>query len=255
MSGGVHPASRWSPADYAACAGFVPRLGLPLVDRLAPRPGERVLDVGCGDGVLSAALVAAGAVVTGVDGSAEMVAAARARGIDARVGDAQAMDFGPEFDAAFSNAALHWMPDAGGVARGVFAALRPGGRFVGEMGGAGNVATIWAAVRAELVARGRPPTGETHWYPSVAAFTAIYAGAGFTAIEAELVPRPTPLPSGVTGWIRTFRAGLLDPAIPEPEQEAIAAGAERRCEGLLRDPDGGWTADYVRLRFSMRKPA
>lgn len=253
----VNRASRWNPADYAANAAFVPAMGAPVLALLDPWPGERILDLGCGDGVLTERIVAAGASVLGLDASPEMVAAARARGLDAEVADAQSLDLAPGFDAAFSNAALHWMLEKERVAAGVFGALKPGGRFVGEMGGEGNVASIWAAVRAELRARGRAPREEdTHWYPSVADFTAVYAAAGFTGIDAHLIPRPTPLPTGVAGWIKTFRSGLMDTSgIPEDEQAAIGEAAERRLEAALRQPDGSWVADYVRLRFTMRKPA
>ncbi|WP_174297379.1 class I SAM-dependent methyltransferase [Sphingomonas bacterium] len=246
---------RWDPAAYAANAAFVPAMGGPVLDLLAPRPGERILDLGCGDGVLTARIVEAGATAVGVDGSPEMVAAARARGIDAHVVDAQVLPFGPEFDAGFTNAALHWMLDRGGVARGVFAALKPGGRFVGELGGHGNVRAIWAAVHAELAARSHPiREQDAHWYPTVEAFAATYAAAGFTDIEARLIPRPTPLPTGVAGWVATFRSGLMDvERLSADEQASIGAAVERRCEVDLHGPDG-WVADYVRLRFSMRKP-
>ncbi len=253
----VNEASRWNPADYAANAAFVPAMGAPVLALLAPHAGERILDIGCGDGVLTERIVAAGARVVGVDGSPEMVAAARARGIDAHVVDAQALPFGPEFDAAFSNAALHWMLDKGAVARGVFAALKPGGRYVGEMGGAGNIATVRAGLRQAVVEMGfTPPAGDPQWYPDVAEFTDTYAAAGFCDIRAELIERPTPVPAGLAEWFRTFRMGFLDQSgVPPDARDTLAARAAAIAEGgLPHDADGTILADYVRLRFSMRKP-
>ena len=252
----VNPASRWSPADYASNAAFVPALGAAALALLDPRPDEAILDVGCGDGVLTERIVAAGARVMGIDASGEMVDAARARGIDAYVGDAQALDFRGQFDAAFSNAALHWMLDPDSVAAGVFRALRPGGRFVGEMGGEGNIAILRGGIRAELVERGYPvPAADPQWYPSIDAFSRVYTRAGFTAIEADIIPRETDLPAGVAAWVKTFRTGWMDAArVPEEEQAAVAAAVEDRLAPKLRRPDGSWFADYVRLRFMMRKP-
>lgn len=252
----TQPSNRWSPTDYAKNAAFVPALGKPVLDLLGPVAGLRVLDLGCGDGVLTAALVEAGAEVVGVDASPDMVAAAVARGIDARVMDGHALDFDAAFDAVFSNAALHWMLDPPAVAAGVFRALRPGGRFVGEMGGHGNVGQLRAALRAELDARGYPvPAEDPQWYPTPEAFGAIYDGAGFEAIEARLIDRPTELPGGAADWFKTFRAGFLDTAGVEDDAiDAVAAAAEARAAPALRQPDGRWLADYVRLRFTMRKP-
>jgi SAM-dependent methyltransferase len=192
-----------------------------------------------------------------------MVEAARSRGVDAFVADAQALDltqqafrFG-QFDAAFSNAALHWMLEPLAVATGVYAVLRPGGRFVGEMGGAGNLATLRQALREVVSAAGyRLPDEDPQWYASALDFVNLYEAAGFTEVRAELIERPTPMPHGIAPWVLTFRRGMLDMAgVPETDRLLIASAVERRVAPKLQRPDGSWFADYVRLRFSMRKPA
>jgi SAM-dependent methyltransferase len=258
----LNPSSQWSATDYATNAAFVPALGSAALELLNPQPGELILDLGCGDGVLTQRIMAAGARVIGLDASPEMVEAARARGVDAFVADAQALGldaqrerFG-QFDAAFSNAALHWMLDPDAVAAGVFAVLKPGGRFAGEMGGAGNIAALRGGIREELVTRGYPvPAQDPQWYPPVEEFARLYSCAGFTEIQAHLVARPTPLPAGVAGWVKTFRSGWLDVAgVAQEDRTAVAAAIEARLQPLLQQPDGSWSADYVRLRFTMKKP-
>lgn len=258
----LNPSSQWSPTDYATNAAFVPALGAAALELLAAQPGELILDLGCGDGVLTLKIMDSGARVIGLDASEAMVEAARGRGVDAFVADAQALDleeqstrFG-QFDAAFSNAALHWMLDPDAVASGVFSVLKPGGRFVGEMGGEGNIATLRAGIRAELGERGYAvPAEDPQWYPGCEEFVRLYACAGFNAIQAQLIPRPTPLPAGVAAWVRTFRAGWLEVAgVPEAARDEVAAGVEERLRPQLQQPDGSWIADYVRLRFTMRKP-
>jgi SAM-dependent methyltransferase len=258
----VNVASRWSAADYALNAGFVPALGGAALALLDPRPGELILDIGCGDGTLTQQIIQGGASVIGLDASPDMVEAARSKGVHAFVADAQALDleaqlarFG-QFDAAFSNAALHWMLDPDAVARGVHALLRRGGRFVGEMGGEGNLAALRGAIRDELVERGyRVPAEDPQWYASVDDFRRVYERAGFIDVEATLIERPTPLPTGITGWVKTFRAGLLDMAgVPEEARDDVAAAVERRVALQLRHQDGTVFADYVRLRFKMTKP-
>lgn len=254
----VNTANRWSAADYAKNASFVPRLGDAVLNLLNPQPAELILDVGCGDGVLTERIVEAGARVIGLDSSEGMVEAARARGIDAFVADAEDMDverFGA-FDAVFSNAALHWMLDPDAVASGIFKALRGGGRFVGEMGGEGNLLTLSTALREELTARGYVmPDQDPSWYAGVDEFTRLYLTTGFSDIKAELIPRPTPLPGGAADWVKTFRAGVMDVAmVPEFERDDIAAAVEAKVAPVLQQPDGSWNADYVRLRFAMRKP-
>jgi SAM-dependent methyltransferase len=258
----VNVASRWSPADYAQNAGFVPALGAAALALLGPRPGELILDIGCGDGTLTQQISAAGAKAIGLDASPEMVEAARTKGVDAFVADAQALDleaqggrFG-QFDGAFSNAALHWMLDPAAVARGVFALLRPGGRFVGEMGGEGNVRILRRGIREELTERGYSvPAEDPQWYASAAAFRRVYLDAGFEEVEANLIERPTALPTGIRGWLKTFRTGWMDVAGVAPEdRDDIAAAVERRLAPELQKEDGTFYADYVRLRFKMSKP-
>ena len=248
--------SKWDAGDYARVGSFVPELGMAALELLDPRPGERILDVGCGDGALSLKLIDRGAEVVGIDSSPNMVEAARAAGVYAELLDAAEMEFDSQFDAAFSNAALHWMLDKETVAVSVFRALRLGGRFVGEMGGEGNIAILRGGIRAELAERGYPvPEADPQWYPSVAEFGQVYGAAGFTDIRAEIIPRETELASGVADWVKTFRAGWLDAAeVPETARDEVAAAIERRLEPQLRRPDGSWFADYVRLRFTMRKP-
>ena len=240
--------SQWDAADYARVGAFVPQLGAAALDLLDPQPGERILDVGCGDGALTRKIVERGADVVGIDNSPELAAEARATGIDVRIGDAAEMTFAAEFDAAFSNAALHWMLDKEGVARAIFFALKPRGRFAGEMGGDGNLAQLREALDNELIIRGYvPPSESANWYPTADEFAAVYESAGFGQIDARLIERPTPLPHGISAWVTTFRKGWLDRAgVPDEERSEIAAAVEQAIEIE--------TADYVRLRFIMRKP-
>jgi SAM-dependent methyltransferase len=249
LSGGLASTSQWDAGDYARVGSFVPELGMAALELLDPHSGERILDVGCGDGTLSLKIIDRGAEVVGVDSSPELVAAARAAGVYAELIDAADMAFDRSFDAAFSNAALHWMLDKDRVAAAIFRALRLGGRFAGEMGGEGNLARLREALDAELVIRGYvPPVEHSNWYPSPEEFAAVYEAAGFERIDARLIERPTPLEHGIAQWVTTFRRGWLDRAgVPEAERSEIGAAV---ASSLAND-----TADYVRLRFVMGKPA
>jgi SAM-dependent methyltransferase len=246
----------WNAAAYAANAHFVPALGQPVLDLLQPRSDERILDLGCGDGALTEKLVALGAQVVGIDNSPDMIAAARQRGIDASVMDARTLVFENEFDAVFSNAALHWIkddPDAPIAC--AFRALRIGGRFVGELGGHACVGAITVALVATLERRGvKDAVSRIPWYfPTVEDYDLRLRRAGFVPQSVQLIPRPTPLPTGMRGWLDTF-ANPFSAALPCEERCGFLDEVTALLKPILCDADGKWTADYTRLRFAAIKP-
>ena len=245
---------RWDPDGYARHARFVSDLGAGVVELLAPQPGECILDLGCGDGVITRQLAEAGCRVVGVDASPEQVAAARALGVDARLGSGEDLAFDAEFDAVFSNAALHWMRRADRVIAGVSRALVAGGRFVGEMGGHGCVARIRAALIAALDRRGIDGAAADPWYfPTAEDYGARLAAQGFRVHLITLFPRPTPLPGDVVGWLETF-AQTFSATLPPAERPAYLSEVRDALRPTLCDASGQWTADYVRLRWKAVKP-
>jgi trans-aconitate methyltransferase len=243
----------WDPATYAKNARFVSDLGSPVLELLAPQPGERILDLGCGDGALTRKIAGLGCEVVGVDSSAPQVEAARTLGLDARVMNAEDLPFRDEFDAVFSNAVLHWIRRADAMIGSVYGSLRPGGRFVAECGGHGCVNKIRTALVQALDRRGINGESRVPWYfPTPADYATRLERAGFRVNSIALIPRPTPLPGDIIRWLETFAhnflAGLAGPARDEYLHEVRAT-----LEPQLVNPDGVWVADYVRLRFSASK--
>jgi SAM-dependent methyltransferase len=249
-------AQHWNADAYAHNAHFVPALGEPVLNLLRPQSGERILDLGCGDGVLTEKLVAFGAQVVGIDQSKEMIAAAVRRGLDARVMDACALVFENEFDAVFSNAVLHWIKDDPDTPiRGAFRALRTGGRFVGELGGHACVGAVTVALVATLESRGiRDAASWIPWYfPTVEDYELRLRRAGFVPQSVQLIPRPTPLPTGMRGWLETF-ANPFSAALPQAERDGFLDEVTALLKPVLCDASGKWTADYTRLRFAAVRP-
>jgi SAM-dependent methyltransferase len=239
----------WSAEDYAQNAGFVPQLGSEALILLGPQSGERILDLGCGDGVLTLRIAEAGAEVTGLEPDPDMAEAARGRGVEVLEQDAHLSFGNGEFEAVFSNAALHWMRDPELVLRHCRRALKPGGRLVAEQGGFGNVAAVVTALNAALEAAGGAAVRP--WdFPSPRLQRQRLEAAGFEVLEIGLHARPTPLPTGMEGWLRTF-AGPFLRGLGTAERHVVLRDAQRRL-GALHDPVEGWIADYVRLRFAAR---
>ena len=244
---------QWNPDTYARNARFVSDLGAGVFEMLAPRPGERVLDLGCGDGALTERLVAAGCRVIAIDSSPAQIGAARARGLDARRGRAETLPFRGEFDAVFSNAVLHWIPDAAAVIASVHRALKPRGRFVAEFGGAGCVQTVRLALIDEANRRGLDGAALDPWFfPTEEAYRALLEAHGFAIRAIALFPRPTPLPGDISDWLETFAQPFLS-AVPEDDRRGYIEAVRAAVRPALYDPTRGWTADYIRLRFDACK--
>ena len=244
-------AQNWDPEAYGENGAFVHQLAGGVLEWLAAERGEHILDLGCGDGQLTLRIAEAGADVAGVDASPEMAAAARARGVSAEVAKAEALPYRDgEFDAVFSNAALHWVSDQDAMMAEVHRVLRPGGRFVAEMGGHGNIAAIRVALSSVLARHGYGDREDAlNYYPTQEGYAQRLTRHGFEVQQIALIQRPTLLPeSGMQGWLGTFRRGVLD-GLPESIRETVVEETTALLAPALRDEQGNWTAFYVRLRF------
>ena len=240
----------WSPELYEARHSFVWQLGQGILGLLDPLKDERILDVGCGTGQLTHRIAEAGAQVTGIDSSPEMIGQARQNypAIKFVLGDAAAMQFAEEFDAVFSNAALHWMLNPRAVAQAMFCALKPGGRLVAEMGGKGNIARIEEALDIVLSRFEQPPPSK-NYFPSIGQYSAVLESAGFEVRMAQLFDRPTQLEGeqGMTNWLLQFRGFSFKPLSAGDREKALAEVVEHLRPSLYRNNQ--WYADYRRLRI------
>ncbi|WP_276354607.1 class I SAM-dependent methyltransferase [Cohnella caldifontis] len=247
----------WAAGDYDRTMGFVSRYGQDLLEWLEPRPGERILDFGCGTGDLAAKIAGSGADVEGVDISPEMAERARSKYPSLKFHCADGTKWRPDrpFHSVFSNAALHWIKDAEGAARTIADCLLPGGKLAAEFGGAGNVRSIVDANFTMLTERGLESGFALPWYfPSIGEYASLLEKNGFEVLIAMMVDRPTALEGeeGMLNWLRMFGEGL----VPETERAASEAWLRELSERLRPKcyRNGAWQADYRRLRvLAVRK--
>jgi len=250
-------AEKWDARLYDARHAFVWEKAKDLVELLAAKSGERILDLGCGTGTLTAKIAACGAHVVGVDRSCEMIDAASKKfpAIQFEVCDARALPFSAEFDVVFSNAALHWIPEAESVVEGVSRSLKPGGRFIAEFGGKGNVRNVVAALENALTQLGISSDGVSPWfYPSVAQYAALLEKHALEVREATLFERPTKLEDGERGlatWIVMFGNSFLE-RVPADQRTAFLRAAEHAARPSLWKGEH-WELDYRRLRIAAWK--
>lgn len=242
----------WDAELYEARHGFVWELGAGVVDLLDPKPGEHILDLGCGPGQLTNAIATRGANVVGLDSSPAMIGQARQNfpELSFVLEDAAQMDFDEPFDAVFSNAALHWMLDAEGVARAIARVLRRGGRFVAEMGGKGNIKTIVGAIEDTVACyAGGAIAPPRTYFPALGEYASLLEGCGLEVRSAQLFDRPTDLEGadGMANWIRQFKWYYFERLPAEQRKQALEETVDELRSTSYRD--GHWIADYRRLRI------
>jgi trans-aconitate methyltransferase len=245
----------WNATVYDDQHSFVWRYGEVLIELLAPRAGERILDLGCGTAHLTNRIASVGAEVIGIDKSTTMIEEARRLYPNLRfeIADGADLRFDQPFDAVFSNAAIHWMKDQKAVARCVWEALRPGGRFVAEFGGKGNISAIRTAVADAVKAAGEQVNAEpfARYYPTIGEYATLLEAQGFRVASAAHFDRPTKLEGGEKGlrnWLFTFADNIIE-SLPATKRETVIAEVELRLRRLLFR-EGSWWADYRRIRIT-----
>ena len=249
--------SQWNAGLYDEKHSFVWKMAAGLLDLLEAKAGERILDLGCGTGHLTGKIAATGAQVVGVDRSPDMIEQAREKypALHFEVMDARELSFAKQFDAVFSNATLHWIREPERVVAGIAKILRPGGRFVAEFGGKGNVSELLVAIARAWAKLGLPGPAPNPWYyPSVAEYAGLLERHGLEVTYANLFDRPTPLEDGERGlrnWLEMFGGSFLKKLPHEQHDRALTAVEQEARLALLRD--GHWVMDYRRLRVVARK--
>ena len=251
--------AKWDAGLYDDKHSFVWKLAAGVLELLDPKPGERILDLGCGTGHLAAKIAEAGAQVVGVDRSPEMIRQAREKypALRFEVMDARELTLGGVFDAVFSNATLHWIKEPERVITGIGKLLRPGGRFVAEFGGKGNTAELLKAIDRAWKKLGLPgPSPHPWYYPSVAEYGAVLEKDGFEVTYATLFDRPTPLDDGERGlrnWLEMFGASFTE-GLPDTKRGRLKEEIEEQLRSILFH-DGHWVMDYRRLRVVAKRSA
>lgn len=244
----------WDTSLYDGKHSFVWKYGEGVIELLAPRPGERILDLGCGTGHLTSLIAAAGASIIGVDKSPRMIESARRSYPDLEFveSDATSLGFDSKFDAVFSNATIHWIKDQRALASAIWRALKPGGRFVAEFGGKGNLRAVRESLKRAITKIGHQVTNGAleRYYPSIGEYASLLESAGFRVTHAVHFERPTKLENGERGlgdWLATFADNVIEPLTP-PERELVIQDVESQLRNeLFRD--GSWFADYRRIRI------
>jgi len=244
----------WNSALYEGSHAFVWQYGESLLELLVPKAGERILDLGCGTGQLTEKIAQSGAFVHGIDSSLSMISTARSNypQLDFAVADARNFQVNEPLDAVFSNAVLHWIKEPDAVINCVAKALKPGGHFVAEFGGKGNVGAIVRALLSVLSEIGcEEPQALNPWYfPSIGEYAGLLEKQGFDVGYAVLFDRPTPLEGGSAGmanWIKMFAGGFLSGLSDDVRSHVIRTVEEHLRSVLYRD--GNWNADYRRIRI------
>jgi trans-aconitate methyltransferase len=243
---------RWNASLYDKEHSFVSQLGGELVQWLAPKPGEKILDLGCGTGDLANQLSQQGVDITGIDKSENMIEQAQKKypELTFLVQDAVDMRYSKEFDAVFSNATLHWIKTPKRALQSIYHSLKPGGRFVAEFGGKGNVQTITDAIMNQFSEQGISYKSEQFpwYYPSIGEYTSIMEQVGFRVTQAQHFDRPTPLngEQGLRNWIKMFATSMFEGVTTETKALIVTRVEESLRQGLFRN--GEWIADYKRIR-------